>query len=70
MNIAHVRWRKGLLRARILAVEIAGVAGIAIGTWMVYEPAAFIIGGVGAILWSMGAVQDGNPGDNDTRRTR
>lgn len=34
--------------------EVAGLASIAGGLWMVYEPAAFVVAGAGAILWAQG----------------
>ena len=40
-------------RAAFLA-EVAGLASIACGLWMVYEPAALIVAGLGSIAWALG----------------
>lgn len=40
-------------RAALLA-EIAGLTSIAGGLWMVYEPAALIVAGLGCVLWAQG----------------
>ncbi len=34
--------------------ELGGMAAIVAGTWMVYEPAAFVIAGIGSVLWAQG----------------
>ena len=54
-----VRGRIAVLLARIrpnpaTSAEIAGLASIAGGLWMVYEPAALVAAGIGAILWAQG----------------
>lgn len=67
--------RFGMLRARVrhlfrmprgigtVAAQAAGVAGLAYGTWQVYEPAAWIGGGVGLLLWAWGGGEDGDADD-------
>ena len=41
-------------RGRIAVVELAGMAGIVTGIWMIWEPAAIITGGFGVWLWAQG----------------
>lgn len=33
-------------------IEIAGLAAVLAGVYQVYEPAAFMVGGIGAVLWA------------------
>lgn len=35
-------------------IEIAGLAAVLVGVYQVYEPAAFVVGGLGAVLWVQG----------------
>jgi hypothetical protein len=35
-------------------VELSGMGAIVAGVWMIYEPAALVIAGIGAILWAQG----------------
>lgn len=35
-------------------VELGGMGAIVAGVWMIYEPAALVIAGIGAILWAQG----------------
>lgn len=60
----------GMLRARVrhlfrmprgigtTAAQVAGVAGLAYGVWEIYEPAAWIGGGVGLLLYAWGGGGD------------
>lgn len=43
------------LLVRPSAIEWAGLVAIVVGVGMVYLPAAFIVLGLGALLWSRGA---------------
>ena len=40
-----------------ILVEAAGFAAITWGAYQVYEPAAWVIGGLGAVLWVQGRVR-------------
>lgn len=35
-------------------VEFAGIVAVLVGVGMIYEPAAWIAGGLGAVLWVQG----------------
>jgi hypothetical protein len=35
-------------------IEVGGMGAIVAGVWMIFEPAAVIIAGSGAILWAQG----------------
>jgi hypothetical protein len=41
----------------VTAVEAAGMVAILGGVWMLYEPLALIVGGVGALLCAVGLSQ-------------
>lgn len=70
MSVARAAWRRFVRRGRILTIELVGIASVVVGVWLVYEPAAFIIGGAGAVLWAIGAERDDHPGDDDARDAR
>lgn len=50
MRVLLDRWRAD----PATSVEVVGLASITGGLWMVYEPAALIVAGAGAILWAQG----------------
>jgi len=40
-----------------ITVELGGLALVAFGVWQVFEPAAYIVGGLGVVLWTQGVVR-------------
>lgn len=57
MSRARAKLTALLARRRLdpaTSAEIAGLVSISGGLWMVYEPAALIVAGAGAILWAQG----------------
>lgn len=47
-------WLIAVLRSPT-AIELFGLAAIVVGVAMVFLPAGFVVGGVGAVLWAQGA---------------
>lgn len=48
-------WRALITLCTPTTLEVLGLAAIVMGVGLVYLPAAFIVGGVGAVLWARGA---------------
>lgn len=44
-------------RAGPLLIELAGIMAITAGIWLIYPPAALIVGGAGAVLWAQGVAR-------------
>jgi len=46
-----------LMNALIFLIGLAGAALIAVGTWLIYQPAGYIAGGVLLLAWSFMAAR-------------
>lgn len=45
---------------RVDGWQLLGVAAIVSGVWLVFPPAALVLGGVGLVLWAEGRKGDGD----------
>lgn len=55
-----IRHRLGLARGIAEDVaQVAGLAAVGAGVWMIYEPAGVIVGGLGLVFWAQGGGSDG-----------
>ena len=68
MTRPSARWRIIQRRfPRQVLAELAGLAIMTAGVWMVFEPAAVILAGAGIILWAQGLPNDDNQDDRERR---